>query len=145
MNTINKYNEIIEWFKQYTPLHTWIYFNAFPVEPDTVSVSNVPNERELDSFIDGSRRIELPFTLSLAKEFDIGTSDINLEAMEEFENINEWVENQNAIRNFPDFGNNVLMEKVEVLETSPAVSVDNQNQIAKYQGQFKITYLERRN
>ena len=111
-------------------------------EPDNLSLNSVQNERELDKFIDGSRRVEFLFALDLVKEYDTGTSSINLEANREFETISEWVELMNKEKHFPDFGENVLIEQIDVLETVPSVTVDTQAGMAKYQGQFKITYME---
>lgn len=140
---VSRYQRITEWIQDYSLLFSWIFFNVVPSEPDNLTVNSVQNERELEKFIDGSRRVEFLFALDLTKEFDTGTSDNNLEAIQEFEGIATWVESQNKLKNFPDFGENIFIESVEVLETTPSVTVDNQNQVAKYQGQFKITYIER--
>lgn len=139
---VNKYEKISEWLKEYTPKFRWIYFNVTTSEPDNLSLNSVQNERELDKFIDGSRRVEFLFALDLVKEYDTGTSSINLEANREFETISEWVELMNKEKHFPDFGKNVIIEQVDVLETVPSVTVDTQAGMAKYQGQFKITYME---
>lgn len=143
MSQISRYQRIIDWLDDYSFLYSWIYFNVVPSEPDNITVNSVQNERELDRFIDGSRRVEFLFAIDLTKEFDIGTSDNNLDAVQEFENIASWVETQNGLHNYPDFGQNIIIESIEVLETTPSVTIDNQVQIAKYQGQFRITYLER--
>nr|DAR86732.1 MAG TPA: Minor capsid protein from bacteriophage [Caudoviricetes sp.] len=139
---VNRYEKISEWLKEYTPRFRWIYFNVTTSEPDNLSLNSVQNERELDKFIDGSRRVEFLFALDLIKEYDTGTSSINLEANREFETISEWVELMNKEKHFPDFGENVLIEQIDVLETVPSVTVDTQSGMAKYQGQFKITYME---
>lgn len=139
---VNRYEKISEWLKEYTPRFRWIYFNVTNSEADNLSLNSVQNERELDKFIDGSRRVEFLFALDLVKEYDTGTSSINLEANREFETISEWVELMNKERHFPDFGENVLIEQIDVLETVPSVTVDTQAGMAKYQGQFKITYME---
>lgn len=139
---INRYEKISEWLKEYTPRFRWIYFNVTTSEADNLSLNSVQNERELDKFIDGSRRVEFLFALDLVKEYDTGTSSINLEANREFETISEWVEQMNKEKHFPDFGENVLIEQIDVLETVPSVTVDTQAGMAKYQGQFKITYME---
>ena len=141
---MNKYKKIADWLDGYVPAYSWIFFNVSPSEPDELTLNSVQNERELQTFIDGAREVEFLFALDLAKEFDIGTSEINLNAIEEFNKISDWVETQNIAKNFPDFGDNIIVESVEVLETVPSVSVDNQNQVAKYQGQFRITYIETR-
>lgn len=139
---VNRYEKISDWLKTYTPRFSWIYFNVTNSEPGNLSLNSVQNERELDKFIDGSRRVEFLFALDLVKEYDTGTSTINLEANKEFENISEWIEAQNKDKNFPDFGNNIIIEQVDVLETVPSVTIDTQAGMAKYQGQFKITYME---
>lgn len=139
---VNRYEKISEWLKEYTPRFRWIYFNVTNSEADNLSLNSVQNERELDKFIDGSRRVEFLFALDLVKEYDTGTSSINLEANREFEMISEWVELMNKEKHFPDFGENIIIEQVDVLETVPSVTVDTQAGMAKYQGQFKITYME---
>jgi hypothetical protein len=139
---VNRYEKISEWLKEYTPRFRWIYFNVTNTEADNLSLNSVQNERELDKFIDGSRRVEFLFALDLVKEYDTGTSSINLEANREFETISEWIEQMNKEKHFPDFGENVLIEQIDVLETVPSVTVDTQAGMAKYQGQFKITYME---
>ena len=139
---VNRYEKISEWLKGYTPKFRWIYFNVTNSEADNLSLNSVQNERELDKFIDGSRRVEFLFALDLVKEYDTGTSSINLEANREFETISEWAELMNKEKHFPDFGKNVIIEQVDVLETVPSVTVDTQAGMAKYQGQFKITYME---
>lgn len=139
---VNRYEKISEWLKEYTPKFRWIYFNVTTSEADNLSLNSVQNERELDKFIDGSRRVEFLFALDLVKEYDTGTSSINLEANREFETISEWVELMNKEKHFPDFGENVIIEQIYVLETVPSVTVDTQAGMAKYQGQFKITYME---
>lgn len=139
---VNRYEKISEWLKLYTPKFRWIYFNVTTSEADNLSLNSIQNERELDKFINGSRRVEFLFALDLVKEYDTGTSSINLEANREFETISEWVERMNKEKHFPDFGENVLIEQIDVLETVPSVTVDTQAGMAKYQGQFKITYME---
>lgn len=141
---INRYQAITNWLTEYVPYYSWIYFNVSSSTPDELSVSSVQNERVLEEYIDGTRTVEFPFAITLAKEYDIGTSDINLNAIQEFENISAWIEEQNEIENYPDFGDNITIEKIEVLETVPSVSVDNETGVAKYMAQYLITYMERR-
>ena len=108
-----------------------------------MTVNSVSNGREIRSFIDGTREVEFLFAISLQKSFDSGgTSDVNLDAIQEFENIALWIEANNKSKTYPNFGDNVEIEKIEVMQTAPTVTVDQNGKIAKYLGQFKITYLE---
>lgn len=141
----NKYEQIIKWMQEYTPLkNEWVFFNVSVAESGFKGVNSVQNSRELESFIDGSRRVEFLFSLNIGEEFDSTTTNNNLDALQEFENFSLWVETQNKIKNFPSFEDNEIVESVEVLETVPMISVDSQRSIAKLQGEFKVTFLEGR-
>lgn len=141
----NKYEQIIKWMQEYTPLKDeWVFFNVSVAESGFKGVNSVQNERELETFIDGSRRVEFLFSLNIGEEFDSTTTNNNLDALQEFENFSMWVEQQNKIKNFPSFEDNEIVESVEVLETVPMISVDSQRSIAKLQGEFKVTFLEGR-
>jgi len=141
----NKYEQIIKWMQEYTPLKDeWVFFNVSVAESGFKGVNSVQNERELETYIDGSRRVEFLFSLNIGEEFDSTTTNNNLDALQEFENFSKWVETQDKNKNFPSFEDNEIVEKVEVLETVPMITVDSQRSIAKLQGEFKVTYLEGR-
>lgn len=138
---MNKYLAIVNWINEYTPLNEWTYFNVVIDEPNTMTVNSVSNGRSVNQFIDDTNEVEFLFAISLQKSFDSGgTSDVNLEAIQEFENIAQWVETQNELKNFPEFDE--IIEKVEVMQTAPTVTPDSTGKVAKYFGQFKITYME---
>lgn len=138
---MNKYLAIVNWINEYRPLNEWTYFNVVIDEPNTMTVNSVSNGRSINEFIDDTNEVEFLFAISLQKSFDSGgTSDVNLEAIQEFENIAKWVETQNKLKNFPAFDE--AIEKVEVMQTAPTVTPDSTGKVAKYLGQFKITYME---
>lgn len=138
---MNKYLAIVNWINEYTPLNEWTYFNVVIDEPNTMTVNSVSNGRSINEFIDDTNEVEFLFAISLQKSFDSGgTSDVNLDAIQEFENIAQWVETQNKLKNFPEFDE--VIEKVEVMQTAPTVTPDSTGKVAKYFGQFKITYME---
>lgn len=142
---MNKYSQLIEWIKTYIPIYNdWVFFNVILTEAGSIGVTSVVNERELDTFINGTRRVEFLFSIVLVEEYDKGTSTHNLNAIKEFENIAAWIEEKNENRDYPDFGDDVEIENVKSLEIVPNVVIDPQAMKAKYQGQFKITYIERR-
>ena len=138
---MNKYLAIVNWINEYRPLNEWTYFNVVIDEPNTMTVNSVSNGRSINEFIDDTNEVEFLFAISLQKSFDSGgTSDVNLDAIHEFENIAQWVETQNKLKNFPAFDE--IIEKVEVMQTAPTVTPDSTGKVAKYLGQFKITYME---
>ena len=144
---MNKYEKLIDWLKDYALLYAddWIYFNVILTNQiGAIGVTSVVNEREVETYINGARKVEFLFAIALVEEYDKGTSNHNLRAIKEFENIAAWIEEKNEQRDFPNFGDNIDIEKVESLEIAPNVMIDQQSNVAKYQGQFRITYIERR-
>ena len=136
----NKYELIADWLKEYTPLNKYVYFNVTPFESDNVSLNSVSGEAYLDEFIDGTHRIELLFSVNYILDYDELKSDLNLRMNEEFISLNKWVRQQDEEGNYPEF--NCLIEKVEPLTTTPTVTRDTTHNLAKYQGEFKITFIE---
>lgn len=139
----NKYELIATWLKSYTPLNKYLYFNVTPYESNNVSVNSVSNDTSVDEFIDGTRRVEFLFSVDFVLDYDELKSDLNLRMNEEFIALNEWVISQDKQRNYPSFVN-ANIEKVEPLTTTPTISRDTTHSLAKYSGDFRITYTERR-
>ena len=139
----NKYLAIVNWINEYRPVGSWTFFNVVLDKPNTMSVNSVGTGRLIEEFVDGTRECEFLFSISLQKKFDAGgTTNINVEAIQEFENISRWIEEKNSKKEFPTFADNENIEKVEVMDSAPTMTVDENNKVAKYLGQFKITYME---
>lgn len=139
------YKQISEWFKECPLFNDWIFFNVIPLEPNAVSITSVQDLPFQNEFIDGSKEISLKFNLNLVKEYDAnGTSDLNIDAMESFEKITEWVEDMNDTNNFPSFGDDVVVTGIEKSYTNPEVYLNEETGLARYEGQYKIIYLERK-
>ena len=138
---MNKYKKVLDWLKEYTMEYDWIDFNVTPVQVGNMSVNSVPGIREINQFIDGTREVEMQFSIDLITKYDTGTSTINLDAIQEFNNISEWIDEQNEIGNYPDI-DGVIIEEVSGLQLYPTLTIDASMKKAKYQGQYKLTYME---
>lgn len=139
-----KYKAIQEWLKQYEPLNSWIYFNVTPMDTGTVAVNSVPDSTiTVTEHIDGSKEKKMIFAIVLVQKYSDGTDGLNLKAMEEYENLADWIEEQDITGNYPEFENCKVWE-VARKDSSPTVSVDGDKMLAKYQSQFEISYLEER-
>lgn len=137
-----KYQAIVEWLKSYEPLNKHIYFNVIRDQAKTASVNSVSNGSYISEYIDDTREVEFLFAISLQESFDTGTSNANLKGIAEYYNLTKWIEEKNKERSYPTFADDELIEKLEVMQTAPTVTVDANNKVAKYLGQFKITYTE---
>jgi len=138
---MNKFKKISEWLLNYPNIGDWLFFNVSNVEVDNVSLNSISGERILIEFNDGSAECELMFALAMFKSYDTGTSDVNLTALQECENLALWCEEQNQNGNLPVF-DDATANEIEILNSTPELSVDSEQGIAKYLIQGKINYLK---
>lgn len=135
---MNLYESLYRWLSTYTHIGSWLYFNVTNFEAGCVSLNSVSMSRYLRKDILGNRVVEMVCAIDMIKDYDTGTSDINLDAIAEVENFAKWIEDNDTK---PDFANKEIV-KIEVLNNAPSLSVDNEANLAKYQFQIKITYNE---
>lgn len=136
---MNKYKKILEWLQDYNLTYNWIDFNVTPFQKGNMAVNSVSGARELESFIDDSKIVELLFSIDLIAKYSKTTSDTNINAIEEFDNIQKWIEEQNKEGNLPDING---AEEIVSLQLIPIMTVDSEGKLAKYQGQYKLVYME---
>lgn len=143
---INVYERISEWLSQCPEMGNYVYFNVIPLEPDTSSVNTNSASMNITEFIDGSKDVRLMFNVNLVKSYDgDGTSDLNIDATQSFDKIIHFVEQKNNEHDFPDFGELCIVSEVGAAYKAPEVYLLEDNRdVARYEGQFYIEYLERR-
>lgn len=142
----NIYQKLTDYLKGCPELGNYIYFNVIPLDVDTASVNSNPASTVLNEYVDGSKEVRLLFNINIVKEYDDGgTSDLNLDAIEIFDNIIGFIEKSNNEHNFPDLGENYTVNELGATYKAPEVYItqDNPN-IARYEGQFYLEYLERK-
>ena len=142
----NIYQKLTNYLKDCPELGNYIYFNVIPLDVDTASVNSNPASTVLNEYVDGSKEVRLLFNINIVKEYDDGgTSDLNLDAIEIFDNIIGFIEKSNNEHNFPDLGENYTVNELGATYKAPEVYItqDNPN-IARYEGQFYLEYLERK-
>lgn len=141
---MNIYEKINEWLATtYKPLNEWLYFNATPMIVGTVAMNSVSGDRVYKRFVDGSVQRRVIFAIDMVLYYDdAGTSDVNMNAINEVNKFSEWIEEQLSLQNVPDFGNNKTIESIEVLTNVPSLLIDNTNGLAKYQFQARIEYKD---
>ena len=138
---MNLYKQINDWLLQYDALNNWIYFNATPIIMGTVAMNSVSGDRVIREFIDGTKEKQIIFAIDMIAQYDAdGTSDVNMDALDEVNHFSAWIEQQYNDKNFPDFGEFNKIIKIEVLTNVPTLLVDSTAQLAKYQFQNRITY-----
>ena len=140
---MNIYAKIEDWLKLYKPLNNWIYFNATPDINGTVAMNSVAGDRVIKRFVDGSKQKEVLFAIDMISLYDnTGTSDINMKNLDEVDNFIEWLELQDKEKNYPTFNDYTIIDKLEVLNSTPTILVNTQDMLSKYQFQVRISYKD---
>lgn len=145
MASINIYDKISEWLSQCPYMGSYVYFNVIPLETDTSSVNTNSSSMNITEYIDGSKEVRLMFNINLIKSYDgDGTSDLNLDAIASFDKIIDFVEEKNNEHDFPDLGESCTVSEIAPSYKAPEVYITEDNRdVARYEGQFYIEYLER--
>lgn len=140
---MNIYAKIENWLKLYKPLNNWIYFNATPDIDGTVAMNSVAGDRVIKRFVDGSKQKEVLFAIDMISLYDnTGTSDINMKNLDEVDNFIEWLELQDKKKNYPTFNDYTIINKLEVLNSTPTILINTQDMLSKYQFQVRISYKD---
>lgn len=123
----------------------YIYFNVIPLDEGSSSVNSNSSSQILNSYIDGAREVRLLFYINIVKPYDDGgTSDLNLDAINIFDKIINFIEEKNNNQDFPDLGESYTVNEVGALYKAPEVYITQDNAgIARYEGQFYLEYLEK--
>lgn len=136
---VDKNKALTEYIARYPKLYGWLFFNVINIETGSSSLLT-DSDNLLFKSVTGAEKREYVFSIAMMKNFDTGTSDINIDAMAETQFFSEWIKLQNKIKNFPLWNDFDLIESIEVLTTVPILSVDSEQNVARYILQLKIAY-----
>ena len=86
------------------------------------------------------------FNINLVRDYDNGgTSDLNIDAIQEFDKIISFIEDKNNKGEFPELGDNYVVNEIGATYKAPEVYVSTESpSVARYEGQFYVEYLERK-
>ena len=141
---MNIYNELTTWLKNCPDTDSYIFFNVIPVEVGVTALTTVPNTRSVQDFNDGSSEVTELFNINLVKEYDpSGTSDINILALNAFENVTSWIKEQNINNNLPNI-EGITVNYIQPSYTVPDIYLNEDTGNVRYEGRYEINYLERR-
>lgn len=142
MKSLDQWTKLTEYLTQYESALGYVHFNAVVIQDGKISVSSVPNVRKKSEDILGNKTVEMLFMVHMIKAYDTEMSYTNTEAMEDALKYMQWFETQEEDKNYPDFGNNIKPDKLEVLSNVPTIMIDSENNLAQYQFQVRYTYIE---
>lgn len=140
----NKYSAVKNWLKQCPFFENFIFLNVIPDQSNAAAILTDGNSGIVSEFIDGSLVWELVFTVSIVRDYDTSTTDINAKAIGDFDEIANWIMEMNYRGELPDFGNYILVEHVIPYFNEPEIYISSDEKRARYQAKFVINYVTRR-
>ncbi|MEA4831001.1 MAG: hypothetical protein VB118_00110 [Oscillospiraceae bacterium] len=141
---VNIHDAIMAWLMSYKPLAEW-YFNISKAEDDTICIVPVDGS-ESRPFIDGSEECVYPFEVQIYKSFGEnpiipGVDNENTGNFFDVQQMISWIEQQEEIGNYPDFGQGVTMLEAKVLRDIPFTAGVDEH-IIKITFPVQITYIK---
>jgi hypothetical protein len=139
---MNVYEKLDEWLKnEYPEFNTWVYFNAEKHQKNNNAMMS-DNDVVTEHFIDGTKRVTVPFQIEMIRSHDFEQSELNMEHMESAMDFIDWMQKQEYESNYPILGEDICVEELVVDSEIPEVLVSTVEKLAKYVVNCKIIYTK---
>lgn len=87
---------------------------------------------------------EYRFSILINWHYSINNDDVNLKAMNVAQEFADWIDTQNSLKNYPDFGEKCQVKKIETLQNMPNLAtVDMESEVAQYRIPCRVLYFEK--
>lgn len=141
MIAIDKNKAMLDYLSKCPEIKQFLRFNAILDKSGAVSVQTVSSSRWQKKYIRDHGIKTYDFAIVSLQPQDSGTTHQNAESMSTVQACLDWVSAQNRARNFPDFGADARVIKIEPLQNVPDIAAVNQSgDTAKYMFQCRVTY-----
>lgn len=154
MDNIDKNQAVIDFLLQCEDIRkNPLFFNFITAKEDNRQFMTVANDKSVNrSYIDGSVLKQYTFTVIDYKSISNtaivamqGYTNENVEDMLDVQHILNWINEQEEAKNYPDFGENCIIDSMEALTDNPNLNGIDSNSspaLAKYSFSIKIQYLD---
>jgi len=155
MDKIDKNQRVIEYLMQCPAIKdNPLFFNFINAKDNNKQFVTTGNDKSLNKpYIDGSVLKAYTFTIidykSVAYNAIVkqsGYPDENIEDLLDTQSIIDWIEEKDFYNEYPDFGEDCVIDKIEALTDNPklnGVDTSIKPSLAKYSISVRITYLDR--
>ena len=154
MSTVDKHQAMLNYlFTCPTVLNNPLFFNfAEARENSNQFITTSNSETNGTEYIDGSITKYYVFTLLTFKTISYNAvvktgdyPDENLLEMTEFQEVIDWINDQEDLHNYPNFGSDCIVDSIRCLTANPVLSdVDTSQEpaIATYSITIQVEYLD---
>lgn len=130
------------WLRSYSGLSGRLDVDFLDEEADTYSVDTIPCEEVVKRYADGSAVKQFQFAVSSRRFYEQNIAQ-NLDNLQFFEGLTQWIESKAARREFPAMDNNRTAQKIVVTSTAYPFIVSEDGK-ARYQLQMRLEYYQKR-
>ena len=135
-------------------LNSPLYFNFISAKDNHKQIITSANDKVMNKrFVDGSVLRKYSFTIIEFKSSaynpivkELGYPDENIEDMYDAQGLVDWVEQQDELQNYPDFGEDCIVEKIRTTTDNPVldgIDASAQPPLAQYSLTIEIDYLDK--
>ena len=151
---VNKHQAVIDYIITCpTILNSPLYFNFINAKDNTNQVFTESTDTYTNrNYVDGSVEKLYTFTILTFKSAAdvavvkmVGYENENLSDMSDVQNLIEWIKEQNEARNFPNFGEDCIIDSIETTTEEPKFEgIDEQISppLAVYSTSIQIKYID---
>ena len=153
MSYTDKNQAVIDYLKNCPQLsNNPLFFNFAEAKDNNKQILITANDRRLNTgFIDGSVLKRFTFTIIdyrsvINQALATGKTSENVEEMLDVQAIIDWIDEQNDVQNFPDFGNSCVVENIASQTDNPnlnGVDTNLKPALAKYHISIVIDYIDK--
>ena len=157
--SVDKNKAVINYLLQCSDIaNSPLYFNLIDAKDNTIQIITRAEDKYTSRpFVDGTVQKQFTFTLLTFRSISdleivkpIGTEEFPNENVEELNAVQaliDWVQEQNDLKNFPDFGEECMIESIDTTTDNPIFDgIDSQANppIAIYRIVIVIEYIDTR-
>lgn len=153
MPKIDKNQAVIDFLCSYENIQSNpLFFNFINAKDNNIQFLTETNDKSLSrQYIDGSVARQYTFTLMITKsitDMAILQGSLTNENLEDIANIQEimdWINEQNDEQNYPNFGEECIIEEMHTTAENPSldgINTEVSPALALYSMQIRIDYID---
>jgi len=155
MTVVDKNKAIVDYLLTCSTVYSSsLYFNFINAKDDTKQVIAEASDTYTNrNYIDGSVLKQYQCKLVNFKSLSTkpvvkqsGYADENITDLETIQQIVDWINEQNDLNNYPDFGDNCIVEKIQTTANNPVldgIDASTTPALVKYSITIQVDYLDK--
>lgn len=121
----------------------FLHFNSVTERENHTSLNPIFSESNIKNYTNGDVVKSYDFGITIVKPHDQGTNTINMDSIFDVQGFMKWIHLQNKLENYPNFGKNCNVMRIENLQDMPNLAGTNEDQsLSKYMFQCRVIYLQ---